>query len=83
MHNGTGPASVVYIPATPSTPGNKAYIRQHWKDLIAGIPPDDYKFLDGLADAMTPNTQNERMMKGAMPIESISVEGRRGLGECV
>lgn len=82
-HNGTHPASVVYIPAAPSTPGNKAYIRQYWKDLLSGTPPDDYKYLDGEHDKLVASTINERKMVGALPIESISVEGRRALGEGV
>ena len=83
QHNGTGPASVVYVPSAPSTQGNKAYIRQYWKDLVAGVAPDDYKFLDGMADEMVPNRQNERLMVGALPLESLSAEGRRALGEGV
>ncbi|KIW64182.1 hypothetical protein PV04_09135 [Phialophora macrospora] len=82
-HNGTRPASVVYIPAAPSTPDNKAYIRGHWKDLLAGNPPGDYKYLDGFEDKLVLSTQNERKMVGALAIESIGVEGRRALGEGV
>lgn len=82
-HNGTEPASVVYIPAAPSTPRNKAYIRQYWKDLLSGTPPEDYKYLDGENEKMVPSTVNEREMVGALPIQSISAEGRRALGEGV
>ncbi len=80
-HNGAGPASVCYIPATPSTPENLAYIRQHWKDLVAGVPPEDYKYLDGTGSELVLSQQNERKMKGAMSLDDISVEGRRALGE--
>lgn len=80
-HNGRYPASVVYIPAVPSTESNKAYIRQHWKDLLAGIPPDDYKYLDGTGKDLVLSKQNERKMIGALPIETLSAEGRRALGE--
>lgn len=82
-HNGRRPASVVYIPAAPSTPDNKEYIRRHWKDLVAGIPPDDYKYLDGMGDKLVLSTQNEREMVGALPLETLSAEGRRALGEGV
>jgi hypothetical protein len=82
-HNGSGPASVCYIPSAPSTPLNLAYIRKHWKDIVAGIPPDDYKYLDGTGSELVLNEQNERKMKGALSLDGISVEGRRGLGEGV
>lgn len=80
-HNGTGPASVVYIPSAPSTSKNLAYIRRHWLDFVAGIPPDDYKYLDGSGSDLILSEVNEREMKGALPLEALSVEGRRGLGE--
>ncbi|KAH7418461.1 duf1479 domain-containing protein [Cadophora sp. MPI-SDFR-AT-0126] len=82
-HNGKEPASVCYIPAAPSTPGNVAYIRQHWKDLAAGVPPEDYKFLDGTGSELVPSQQNERKMKGALSLDEISAEGRKGLGEAI
>lgn len=81
QHNGTTPASVVYIASAPSTPRNKIYIRQYWKDLLSGTPPEDYKLLDGTGAEAILSTQNERKMVGALPIESISAEGRRALGE--
>ncbi|KAF2715557.1 DUF1479-domain-containing protein [Pleomassaria siparia CBS 279.74] len=81
QHTGKTPASVVYIPAAPSTPRNKAYMTQYWKDLVAGIPPDDYKLLDGVNGDSIANTQNERDMVGALSLDRISVEGRRALGE--
>lgn len=80
-HNGSGPASVCYIPAAPSTPANIVYIRQHWKDLVAGVPPEDYKYLDGAGSELVLSQQNERKMKGAMALDDISLEGRRALGE--
>jgi hypothetical protein len=80
-HNGQTQASVVYIPAAPSTTSNVAYIRQHWEDLVAGIPPDDYKYLDGTGSELVLSKQNERQMVGALPLETLSVEGRRALGE--
>lgn len=80
-HNGSLPASVCYIPSAPSTPSNLNYIRKHWKDLVAGIPPDDYKYLDGTGSELVLSKQNERKMKGALPLDALSAEGRRGLGE--
>ncbi len=80
-HNGTTPASVCYISAAPSTPQNVKYIRQYWKDLVAGIPPEDYKFLDGVGSELVLSELNERKMKGAMSLDEISPEGRRALGE--
>ena len=80
-HNGPFPASVCYIPAAPSTPSNLAYIRQHWKDLVAGVPPDDYKYLDGTGPEPILSEQNERKMRGALLLETISAEGRRALGQ--
>ncbi|CZR57752.1 uncharacterized protein PAC_07641 [Phialocephala subalpina] len=80
-HNGPGPASVCYIPAAPSTPGNVTYIKQHWKDLVAGVPPEDYKYLDGAGSELVLSQQNERKMKGALSLDDISVEGRRALGD--
>jgi hypothetical protein len=80
-HNGSGPASVCYIPAAPSTPSNLKYIRKHWKDLVAGVPPDDYKYLDGTGSDLILNELNERHMKGALQLNEISAEGRRALGE--
>lgn len=82
-HTGTEPASVVYIPSAPSTPANKDYIRRYWRDLQAGIPPEDYKMQDGVAGEQVPMTQNERLMRGALDLDLISAEGRRGLGEGV
>lgn len=82
-HNGSIPASVVYIPSAPSTPSNLAYIRKHWEDIVAGIPPDDYKYLDGTGSELVLSKQNERLMKGALSLDAISAEGRRGLGEGV
>lgn len=82
-HTGTEPASVVYIPSAPSTPANKDYIRRYWRELQAGIPPEDYKMQDGVAGEQVPMIQNERLMKGALDLDSISAEGRRGLGEGV
>lgn len=82
-HNGSLPASVCYIPACPSTPMNQAYIRQHWKGLVAGVPPEDYKYLDGAGSELILSTLNERKLKGALSLDSISLEGRRGLGEGV
>lgn len=80
-HNGTVPASVCYIPAAPSTLSNLVYMRQYWKDFVAGVPPDDYKFLDGTGSELVLSQQNERNMNGALPLETISDEGRRALGE--
>ena len=74
---------MVYIPAAPSTHGNKAYIRQYWKDLNSGTPPDDYKYLDGTGDKLVLSEQNERKMIGALSIDTLSAEGRRALGEGV
>jgi hypothetical protein len=83
QHNGLGPASVVYIPSAPSTPRNKEYIRGYWADLLAGNPPEDYKYLDGTGDKLVLSQQNERKMVGALDIGTISAEGRRALGEGV
>ncbi len=80
-HNGSHTASVVYIPAAPSTKLNLAYIRQYWKDLVAGVPPEDYKYLDGTGSVLILSQQNERVMKGALSLDDLSVEGRKGLGE--
>jgi hypothetical protein len=80
-HNGTVPASVCYIPTAPSTPSNVLYIRQYWKDLVAGVPPDDYKYLDGTGGVPVLSQQNESKMKAALDLETISAEGRRALGE--
>ena len=80
-HTGSGPASVCYIPAAPSTPSNLKYIRKHWKDLVAGVPPDDYKYLDGTGSGLILSEQNERKMKGALQLNEISAEGRKALGE--
>lgn len=77
-HNGIGPASVCYISSAPST---LIYIRQHWKDLVAGILPDDYKYLDETGSEPVLSKQNERQMKGALHLEELSEEGRRVLGE--
>ncbi|PVH72108.1 duf1479 domain-containing protein [Cadophora sp. DSE1049] len=82
-HNGKEPASVCYIPAVPSTPGNVTYIHQHWKDLVAGVPPEDYKYLDGTGSELVLSQQNERKMKGALSLDEISAEGRKGLGEAI
>jgi hypothetical protein len=83
QHNGNTPASVVYIPAAPSTPKNVEYITQYWKDLVAGVPPEDYKFLDGVGSELVLSQVNERNMKGVLDLDEISAEGRRGLGEIV
>lgn len=80
-HNGRVPASVVYIPTAPSTPKNVVYISQHWKDLVAGQPPEDYKYLDGSGSELILSTLNERKLKGALSLDGLNPEGRRGLGE--
>ncbi|KAI7280375.1 DUF1479-domain-containing protein [Hortaea werneckii] len=40
-HLGSQNASVVYIPACPSTPANSAYVRQQLRNILAGRPPPD------------------------------------------
>ena len=80
-HNGSCPASVCYIPSAPSTTSNLKYIQKYWKDLVNGVPPDDYKYLDGTGSDLVISEQNERQMKGALQLNAISAEGRRALGE--
>ncbi|RMY98202.1 hypothetical protein D0862_07698 [Hortaea werneckii] len=41
-HLGSQNASVVYIPACPSTPANSAYVRQQLDNILAGRPPPDF-----------------------------------------
>lgn len=54
-------------------------IWQHWKDLVAGVSPEDYK--SGWNGSLALNKQNERTMKGVLLVESLSAEGRSELGE--
>ena len=56
-------------------------IRQHWKDRVAGVPLEDYKYLDGTGSELVLSKQNERTMKGALLVEDLSTKGRRGLSE--
>ncbi|KAK5112065.1 hypothetical protein LTR85_011646 [Meristemomyces frigidus] len=63
------------------TTHNGTFLQAHWEDLVAGIPPDDYKYLDGTGSKLVLNGQNERKLKGALPLDTVSAEGRRGLGE--
>lgn len=45
------------------------------------MQPEDYKNLDGSGSDLVPNPQNEGEIVGALPLEMISKDGRRALGE--
>lgn len=41
-HTGTAYSSVVYVGATPSTPANRAYVREQLRLFKSGLPPPDF-----------------------------------------
>ncbi|KFY69582.1 hypothetical protein V496_00129 [Pseudogymnoascus sp. VKM F-4515 (FW-2607)] len=41
-HTGTTDSSVLYIPATPLTPANAAYLARQRANFLKGIPPPDF-----------------------------------------
>lgn len=70
VHEGKGDASVVYVAACPTTPINKAYIKEQLAAALAGKSPPD----------STSVTTNETTLKGYKGFDGVSDEGKTVLG---
>jgi len=42
VHAGKSDSSVLYIPAVPDIPMNRAYVNQQRESFLAGLPPTDF-----------------------------------------
>lgn len=42
VHSGKSDSSVMYIPAAPDIPLNRAYVKQQRESFLAGLPPLDF-----------------------------------------
>jgi len=42
VHAGKSDSSVLYIPAAPDIPMNRAYVHQQRESFLAGLPPVDF-----------------------------------------
>ena len=72
-HEGTQYSSVVYVGATPSTPANRAYVKEQLRLFSSGLPPQDFP---------NPGAVKERDMSGYIGEEAIlgGEMGRRAMG---
>ncbi|KAF4452060.1 hypothetical protein F53441_4991 [Fusarium austroafricanum] len=70
-HLGKNNASVAFIASCPSTPANRAYIREQLKATLEGRPSADYA--DG-------NESNESTLKGYVGLDGLSEEARKAFG---
>ncbi|GAM37370.1 hypothetical protein TCE0_023f07239 [Talaromyces pinophilus] len=71
-HLGQENAAAVFIPACPTTPINKEYIKTQKEASLAGRPPPDYVFGAG--------SLNETLFKGYEGFERLSDEAKIALG---
>lgn len=71
-HLGQENAAAVYIPACPTTPINKEYIKTQKEASLAGRPPLDYVFGAG--------SLNETLFTGYEGFEGLSDEAKTALG---
>ncbi|KAJ8123533.1 hypothetical protein O1611_g9566 [Lasiodiplodia mahajangana] len=69
-HNGAEDASVVYVPACPTTNTNKDYVRRQLQNALGGLPPPDRIGVE----------LDERTLKGYRGFDGVSDEGRAALG---
>lgn len=46
-HNGSQYSSVAYVGATPSTPANRAYVKEQLRLFELGLPPHDFSQGEG------------------------------------
>jgi hypothetical protein len=72
VHNGDENASVVYIPACPATPTNKAYNKKQLAAILSGQRPPDY-VEDG-------EVLDERTLVGHLGLDDLTVEARKAWG---
>jgi hypothetical protein len=70
-HNGRENASVVYIAACPSTPINRAYIKEQLNVALGGLPPPDYADTSDL---------NEATLEGYTGYKGLGEEAKQALG---
>lgn len=70
VHNGEGDASVVYVPACPTTPINKAYVKEQLEAALAGRAPPD----------STEVKCDETKLKGYKGFDGVSEDGKAVLG---
>ena len=71
VHEGTVNASVAFIAACPTTPNNKAYVREQLACTLQGRPPPDYQ---------EKNELDERTLKGYVGLEGLSDEAQKAYG---
>jgi hypothetical protein len=71
-HNGTSDSSVLYIPATPLTPANAAYLARQRANFLRGIPPP--VFPGGVCEEHHVGRGGEKDLEGE------SKEARRSVG---
>ncbi|KAH9909951.1 hypothetical protein F4778DRAFT_789306 [Xylariomycetidae sp. FL2044] len=69
-HNGTEDAAVVYVPACPSTPANRDYVRRQLRNALDGLAPPDRAGVE----------LDERTLKGYRGFDWVSEEGKAALG---
>lgn len=70
VHEGEGDASVVYVAACPTTPINKAYVKEQLQAALEGRAPPD----------STAVKCNETKLKGYKGYDGVSEEGKAVLG---
>ncbi|KAI1880368.1 hypothetical protein JX265_001989 [Neoarthrinium moseri] len=70
MHNGTIDASVVYVPACPTTNINKGYVKRQLENALNGLPPPDRIGVE----------LDERKLNGYKGFDDVSEEGKAALG---
>ncbi|KAI0151809.1 hypothetical protein GGR57DRAFT_503737 [Xylariaceae sp. FL1272] len=70
VHNGDEDASVVYVPACPTTNMNKDYVKRQLQNALSGLPPPDRTGVE----------LDERTLKGYMGFDGVSDEGKAALG---
>jgi len=72
-HEGTRFSSVVYVGATPSTPSNRAYIKEQFRLFTLGLPPQDFPNPDAVKECdMAGYVGKEAILSGEM--------GRKAMG---
>ncbi|KAF4597097.1 hypothetical protein EYR40_007547 [Pleurotus pulmonarius] len=68
-HEGTQESAVMYIPAVPTTPRNKAYVTAQYERFVNGIRPADF-----------PQGPSERQFVGVgTPEDVVNVAGRKAM----
>ncbi len=69
VHGGQANSNVMYIPAAPDCPRNRAFLPRQWKTFAAGTSPPDF-----------PPDDLEVAFTGRARVEALSALGRRQMG---